>query len=152
MNTTPQTARISVPEPGETNDLFTDWSHHSRKESTLHFLGDFYLLRRASCNVFDQNKQKKHLSTAIMLKVTRQKISLRSSLLRAPHVARNPNLHVIITHASHVCGQHLCGLPLRMYGMHRTQFDRVRLDLLLLVIWSQVFWPSLTWNLLKAQR
>ena len=55
-------------------------------------------------------------------------------LLRAPLVARNPNLQVVITHASHVCGQHSFGLPLRMNGMHRTQFDHARLDLLSLVV------------------
>ena len=27
-------------------------------------------------------------------------------LLRAPLVARNPNLQVVTTHASHVCSQH----------------------------------------------
>ena len=35
----------------------------------------------------------------------------------------NPNLKVVVMHAMHVCSQHLFGLPLRMYGMHRTQFD-----------------------------
>ena len=47
---------------------------------------------------------------------------------------RNPNLQVVITHASHVRSQHSFGLPLRMYGMHRTHFDHARLDLLSLVI------------------
>ena len=28
--------------------------------------------------------------------------------------AHNPNLQVVITHASHVCSQHSFGLPLRM--------------------------------------
>ena len=55
-------------------------------------------------------------------------------LLRVPLVARNPNLEVVITHASHVCRQHSFGLPLRMNGMHRTQFDHVRLNLLSLVV------------------
>ena len=55
-------------------------------------------------------------------------------LLRAPLVARNPNLQVVPTHASHVCSQHWFGLPLRMYGMHRTHFDHARLDPLSLVI------------------
>ena len=50
--------------------------------------------------------------------------------LRAPPVARNPNLHVVITHASHVCSHHSFGLPLRMNGMHKTQFDHERFDLL----------------------
>ena len=74
------------------------------------------------------------------------------ALLRATRGARNPNLQVVITHASHVCSQHSFGLPLRMNGMHRTQFDHARLDLLSLVIWSRVFWLSVTWNLRKAQR
>ena len=44
------------------------------------------------------------------------------------------------------------GLPLRMNGMHRTQFEHARLDLLSLEIWSRVFWLSVAWNLRKAQR
>ena len=48
--------------------------------------------------------------------------------------AHNPNLQVVITHASHVCYQHSFGFPLRMNGMHRTQFDHARFDLLPLVI------------------
>ena len=39
-------------------------------------------------------------------------------LLRAPLVARSPNVYVVITHASHVCSQHLFGLSLRKSGMH----------------------------------
>ena len=31
-------------------------------------------------------------------------------LLQAPLVARNPNLQVVIMHASHVCSQHSFGL------------------------------------------
>ena len=59
--------------------------------------------------------------------------------LRATRGAGNPNVKVVITHASHVCSQLSFGLPLRMNGMHRTQFDHVRLDLLSLVILSRVF-------------
>ena len=55
-------------------------------------------------------------------------------LLRTTRVACNPNLQVVITHASQVCSQHLFGLPPRMYGMQRTQFDHGRLDLLSLVV------------------
>ena len=55
-------------------------------------------------------------------------------ILRATRGARNPNLQVVITRASHVCSQHSFGLPLRINGMHRTQFDHARLDLLSLVI------------------
>ena len=55
---------------------------------------------------------------------------LYSLFLQAPLVARNPNLQVVITHVSHVCGQHSFGLPLRMYGMHRTHFDHAPLDFL----------------------
>ena len=72
--------------------------------------------------------------------------------LRETRGARNPNHQVVITHASHVCSQHSFGLPLRMCGMHRTQFDHARFDLLPLIIWSRVFWPSVKWNLRKAQR
>ena len=93
------------------------------------------------------------------------------SLFRATRGACNPNLQVVITHTSHVCSQHSFGLPLnlvprvfglsdqkarrlwvrdqlplRMNGMHRTQFDHAPLDLLSLVISSHVFW------LRKAQR
>ena len=73
-------------------------------------------------------------------------------LLRATRGAHNPNLQVVVTHASHACNQHSVGLELRMNGMHRTQFDHARLDFLTLVIWSRVFWPSVTWNLRKAHR
>ena len=55
-------------------------------------------------------------------------------LLQATRGARNPNLQVVIMHASHVCSQHLFGLPLRMNGMHRTHFDQAHLDLLSLLI------------------
>ena len=72
-------------------------------------------------------------------------------LLQARRGACNPNLQVIITHASHLCSQHSFGLPLRMYGKHRTHFDHARLDLLSLVFWSCVFWLSVMWNLRKAQ-
>ena len=34
--------------------------------------------------------------------------------------------------------QHSFGLPLRMYGMHGTQFDHARLDLLSLVLMTRV--------------
>ena len=44
-------------------------------------------------------------------------------LLRATRGARNPNLQVVITHASHVCSQHLFGLPPIMDGVFTTQFD-----------------------------
>ena len=76
---------------------------------------------------------------------------LHDTYLRAKKWARNPNLLVVITHASHVCSQHWFGLPLRMYGMHTTHFDHGRLDLLPL-IWSRVFWPSVKWNLRKVKR
>ena len=54
-------------------------------------------------------------------------------LLRATRGAHNPNLQVVITHASHVCSQHSFGFSLRMNGMHRTQFDHARLDLSLVI-------------------
>ena len=47
-------------------------------------------------------------------------IILYSTLLRLKRGARNPNLQVVITHASRVCNQHSFGLPLRMNGMHGT--------------------------------
>ena len=72
-------------------------------------------------------------------------------LLRTRIVARNRNLQVIITHASHPCSQHSFGIPLRMYGMHKTHFDHACLDLLSLVFWC-VFWLSVMWNLRKAQQ
>ena len=43
--------------------------------------------------------------------------------MRATRGARNPNLQVVITHASHVCSQHSFGLPPRMNEMQNTQFD-----------------------------
>ena len=79
-----------------------------------------------------------------------------SALLQVTRGACNPHLQVVITHASRVCSQHSFALPLRMYGMHRTQFDHARLDLLSLKIWSREFdytrfWPSVKWKLHKAQ-
>ena len=41
-------------------------------------------------------------------------------LSRAKGGARSPYLHVVITHASHVCSQHSFKLPLRMNGMQKT--------------------------------
>ena len=64
-------------------------------------------------------------------------IILYGTLLQATRGARNPNLQVVITHASHVCNQHSFGLPLRMNGMHRTQFDHAR-----------QYGPSITRNLI----
>ena len=72
-------------------------------------------------------------------------------LLRATRGARNPNLLAVFTHASPVCCQHLFGLPLRMNGMHWTQFDHACFDLPPLVIWSRAFCLSVTWDLRKAQ-
>ena len=72
---------------------------------------------------------------------------LSNKLLRATRGAHNPNLQVVITHASHVCSQHSFGLPLRMNGMHKTQFDHARFDL-----YPSKTWPSVTWNLRKARR
>jgi len=73
-------------------------------------------------------------------------------LLWVTRGACNPNLQVVIKHASHLCSQHSFVPPLRMNGMHKMQFDHTRFDLLPLVIWSCVFWPSVTGNLRKAQR
>ena len=64
-------------------------------------------------------------------------IILYGTLLQATRGARNPNLQVVITHASHVCNQHSFGLPLRMNGMHRTQFDH-----------ACQYGPSITRNLI----
>ena len=50
-------------------------------------------------------------------------------LLRATKGARNPNRQVVITHASHVCSQQSFELPLKMNGMHRTQFGQARFGL-----------------------
>ena len=55
-------------------------------------------------------------------------------LLRATRGAHNPDLQVLITHASHVRSQHSFGHPLRMNRMHITKFDLARLDLRSLVI------------------
>ena len=57
-------------------------------------------------------------------------------IIQATRGARNSNLQVVITHASHVCSQHSLGLPLRMFGMHRTHFD-------LLTRGAKAFWPSI---------
>ena len=71
--------------------------------------------------------------------VDAQKLDLNSVFkhgksLQATRGAHNPNLQVVITHGSDVCSQHSFGLPLRMNGMHITQFDHARLDLRSLVI------------------
>ena len=55
--------------------------------------------------------------------------------LRATRGACNPNLQVVITHVLHVRSQHSFGLPLRINGMHKTQFDLAHLG------------PSITRNL-----
>ena len=55
-------------------------------------------------------------------------------VLGATRGARNPNLQVVITHASHIFRQHLFGLPLRMNLIYTTQFDNGRFALLPLVI------------------
>ena len=47
-------------------------------------------------------------------------------LLQATSGARNPNLQVVITHASHVCSLHSFGPLLRMNGLHRAQFGHAR--------------------------
>ena len=75
-------------------------------------------------------------------------------LLRATRGAHNPNVKVVITHASHVCSQLSVWTSTKneWNGMHRTHFDHVRLDLQSLVILSRVFWPSVTWNVRKPQR
>ena len=55
-------------------------------------------------------------------------------LLRATREARNTDLQVVITHASHVGNQHSFGFSQRMNEMPRTQFGDARMDLLSLVI------------------
>ena len=47
-------------------------------------------------------------------------------------------LRAVIAYVSHVCSQHSFGLPLRINGMHRTQYDHVR------------FGPSITCNLITC--
>ena len=63
--------------------------------------------------------------------------------------ARNPNLQVVITHASRVCSHRSFGLlPLRIMQFNHTCFHLLPP----IAIWSRLFWPSVTWNLRKAQR
>ena len=64
------------------------------------------------------------------------------TLLRATRGARNPNVEVVITHASHVCSQLSFGLPLRMNGMHRTQFDHACFDLLSRETYAKHTWKK----------
>ena len=59
---------------------------------------------------------------------------LYSTFLQATRGACNPNLQVVIAHASRVCSQNSFGLPLTMNGMHGMQFDHTCLDLLSLII------------------
>ena len=40
----------------------------------------------------------------------------------------NHNLHVVITHASHVCSQRSFQPPQRINGMHRMQLHRMQFD------------------------
>ena len=75
--------------------------------------------------------------------------SINMKLLRATRGAHNPNLQVVIMHTSHLCRQHSFGLPLRMNGMHKTQFDCACFDFLPCIIWSCVFWSSVKWNVPK---
>ena len=51
------------------------------------------------------------------------------SLLWAARGARNPNLQVVITHASHVCSQHSFGLNLvpRVFGLSDQKARRLDL-------------------------
>ena len=66
----------------------------------------------------------------LTLMVTRSETGEKPAVyLWARRGARNPNLQVFITHASHVCSQHSFGPPLWMNGMHIMQFDQTRLDL-----------------------
>ena len=46
------------------------------------------------------------------------------TLVSTNHASSNPG-QVVITHASHVCSRHSFGLPLRMNGVHKTQFDHL---------------------------
>ena len=59
---------------------------------------------------------------------------ITTSYLPATRGARNPNLQVVIRHASNLCSQHSFGFQVRMNGMHKTHFDYVRIDLLPLVL------------------
>ena len=61
-------------------------------------------------------------SLYMFLSANRQK-----RLLRATREAPNPNLQIVITHASHICCQHSFEFPLRMNGMHGKQFDHEHL-------------------------
>ena len=93
------------------------------------------------------------------------------SSLRATRGARNPNLQVVITHASHVCSQHSFILVPRARRF-LVKLSRVALGTRMTStknewnaqnpIWSRAFGPSitrnlitrvlsLTWNLSKAQ-
>ena len=46
------------------------------------------------------------------------------TLVSSNRASSNPG-QVVNEHASHVCSQHLFGLPLRMNGMHITNFDLI---------------------------
>ena len=65
--------------------------------------------------------------------------SFPNELLWATRGAINHNLQVVVAHALHVRSQHSFGLPLRMNGMHRTQFDHSWLDRSCLR--SRTCWP-----------
>ena len=60
-----------------------------------------------------------------------------SLLLQVPLGTCNPNLQVVIMHASHVCIQHSFGLPLTMNGRQKN------------AIWLRVFQPSTPRNLIS---
>ena len=55
---------------------------------------------------------------------------------RVTREACDPNLQMVITHASHVCSKLSFRPPLRMNGMQRTQFDYA------------TFWPSIPCNMI----
>ena len=106
-----------------------------------------------------------HLEHAQITKLWSKKRLMREclmhsfvSLLWAARGARNPNLQVVITHASHVCSQHSFGLNLvpRVFGLSDQKARRLDLGTRLTstknewnaqnAIWSRAFGPSITRN------
>ena len=116
-------------------------------DQPLHFKKQKNFIGLKACDVFEYNFLIfSHITCAlqvvniliitiiIIIIIIILNVIINVLLLRTTRGAYNPNLQVVITHASHVCSQHSFGLPLKMNEMNRTQFDHAPLDLLPLVI------------------
>ena len=75
-------------------------------------------------------------------------INKEGPLLQSTRGTHNPNLQVVITHASPYVA---VWTSIKYERNAQNAIYHAHLNIESLVIWSRVFWLSLTWNLLKAQ-